>query len=49
LDLLNKNNSYDYMSSLCFLGELYLETEDSDEAIEVLYRAVKLQETILKP
>ena len=42
LDLLDKNQSYDYMSSLCFLGELYKETEETEEAIETFYRAVKL-------
>jgi len=34
LDILEKNLSYDYMSSLNFLGELYKEIKDSYQAIE---------------
>lgn len=49
LDALNKNHGYDYMSSLNFLGELYREVSDSENAIETLYRVVKMQKVILKP
>lgn len=49
LDALNKNPSYDYMSSLNFLGDLYREVSDSENAIDTLYRVVKMQKVILKP
>ncbi len=42
LDLLDKNQNYDYMISLNFLGELYSEVKDSENAIEAFKNTVKL-------